>query len=61
MNEQAGEKALNILAELLAREKMHTQILMSIAYPSLTDAAFQDQMQMIELKIAQVRDLIVMQ
>ena len=55
----SSEKALSILAELLAREKMHTQILMSIAYPSLTDIAFQDQMQMIEIKIEQLKEVIL--
>jgi hypothetical protein len=60
MNESTSEKSLRILAELLAREKMHTQILMSLAYPGVTDDEFSHQMQLLEAKIDQLREYIIM-
>jgi hypothetical protein len=59
MTENITEKALDILAELLAREKMHTQILMSLAYRNVTDEEFTHQMQLLEIKIAQLKEVIL--
>lgn len=59
MNENTSEKALEILAELLAREKMHTQILMSLAYRGATDDEFNMHMQNLELRIAQLKEVIL--
>lgn len=52
------EKLFDMLAEILAREKMHTQILMSIAYRGADDETYNTEMALLESRISQVKEAL---
>ena len=52
------EKLFDILAEILAREKMHSQILMSIAYRGASDETYNTEMALLESRILQIKEVI---
>jgi hypothetical protein len=52
------EKLFDMLAEILAREKMHTQILMSIAYRGADDETYNTEMALLESRISQIKEAL---